>query len=375
MTDSLTGEDARRELYSIMSDDTDVSVKADKALSLGVEYLSVENGHLTEINEENDHWKALYSTDTAEEQFPPGLILELGNTYCRRTITEGPITLHDAGEQGWADDPAYQTHELPTYHGTALMVDDEPYGTVCFVSTDKRDTPFSEDETMFAELITRMLEHEITQKQTQETVERLEQFASIVSHDLRNPLNTAQGNIELATEEYGHPDTLQTAMRSLDRMEELIGDVLALARQSQSVDETNPMSLSTLTSNCWGVIDTANAEVEIASNCKFMGNQQRVKQLFENIFRNAIEHGGNDITVRVGSLDDRDGFYIENSGEPIPEDKQDEIFETGVSNSGNGLGLGLAIVKGVVTSHGWDITVTDSDLDGPRFEITNIEPI
>lgn len=372
MSESLSGEEARQRLYEIMAESESFDEKVDRALTLGREYLDVEKGHLTRIDQDADYWKALYSTDSSDGQFPPGLILDLGKTYCRRTLQEGPIQLHDAPTQEWADDPAYEAHGIRTYHGTALMIDGKPYGTLCFVSNEARDQPFAEDETMFAELISRMLEYELKQERTKETVERLERFASIVSHDLRNPLGIAQGNVDLARDEYGDPAELVTASRALDRMEELIGDVLALARQSQDVEETESVSLSSIANGCWTTIDSPAAELQVADDYSFLADRQRVKQLFENIFRNAIEHGGSDILIQVGSLSDADGFYIENSGEPIPEDHRDEIFESGFSTGGEGLGLGLAIVKGVVTAHGWEINVSEGTIGGPRFEISGV---
>jgi signal transduction histidine kinase len=332
----------------------------------------VENGHLTRIKQDTDYWKALYSTDTSDGQFPPGLVLDLGETYCRRTLEEGPIQLHEASEQGWADDPAYQAHGLETYHGTGLIIDDEPYGTVCFVSNGPREQPFTENETMFAELISRMIEYELKQERTKEQVERLDQFASVVSHDLRNPLGIAQGNVDLARDEFGDHDGLVTASRALDRMEELIGDVLALARQGQDVEETVRVSLSSIAEDCWTAIESTEAQLEVIEDYAFLADQKRVKQLFENIFRNAIEHGGSDILIQVGPLSDGDGFYIENSGEPIPEDEREAIFESGFSTGNEGLGLGLAIVKGIVSAHGWNISVTEGSIGGPRFEITGV---
>lgn len=372
MGESLSGEQARKRLYTIMAEAESLDKKAEQALSLGQEYLAVDNGHLTRIDPEADYWKALYSTDTTEGQFPPGLILDLGETYCRRTLAEGPLRLHSASDQGWADDPAYTAHGLETYHGTGLMVNEKPYGTVCFVSHESRDRPFSEEETMFAELISRMLEYEIKQKRTEETVDRLDQFASVVSHDLRNPLGIAQGNVDLARDTYDDPETLVTASQALDRMEELIGDVLALARQGQEVAETDPVSLSSITDACWSSIDSDETTLRVAADDTFLADRQRVKRLFENIFRNAIEHGGSAITVQVGPLPDAAGFYIENSGKPIPAAERATIFESGFSTDGEGLGLGLAIVNGIVSAHGWEIDVTDSTLGGPRFEISGV---
>jgi len=372
MSESLSAEEAQTELYRCMTEYDSFEEKANAALSLGREYLGVQNGHLTRIDTDSSHWKALCSTDLPNGEFPPGLVLDLGTTYCRRTIEEGPLQLHNAAEQGWADDPAHERHELPTYHGTALIVDEEPYGTVCFVDDEPRGQPFTEEETMFAELISRMLEYELKRERTNEQIERLDQFASIVSHDLRNPLAIAQGNVDLAREEYGDPEELVTASRALDRMETLIGDVLSLARQSEDVEETSSVSLSAMVEDCWASIESQQATIELADTCTFKADESRTKQIFENLFRNAIEHGGEDVTIRVGTLPDAEGFYVENDGPKIPAADRDRIFETGFTTGDEGLGLGLAIVSGAVSAHGWEITATDGPLDGARFEISNV---
>jgi len=84
-----TAQEARNELYEIIRRDVPFETKAQEALNLGAEYLGAENGHLTRINTETDHWEALVSTDSLEGRFPPGLKLDLGTTYCRRTIESG----------------------------------------------------------------------------------------------------------------------------------------------------------------------------------------------------------------------------------------------------------------------------------------------
>ena len=74
--------------------------------------------------------------------------------------------------------------------------------------------------------------------------ERLDEFASVVSHDLRNPLNVAQGNLELARET-GEAAYQERVAAALDRMDELIDDVLTLARNGRTVDEFRPVDLET----------------------------------------------------------------------------------------------------------------------------------
>ncbi len=372
VSESLSAEEARTELYRRMTEHDSFEAKANAALALGCRYLGVENGHLTRIDTDSNHWKALYSTDSSDGQFPPGLVLELGTTYCRRTVEDGPVQLSDAAEQGWEDDPAYEQHELPTYHGTTLVVDDEPYGTVCFVDRETRGQQFTDEETMFVELITRMLESELKRERTEEQIQRLDQFASVVSHDLRNPLSVARGNVEMAREQYDNPEELETASRALDRMETLIEDVLSLARQSQDIEETASMRLSATVDNCWESVESHGATVAVTDDCTFKADERLAKQIFENLFRNALEHGGEEVSIRVGQLADGDGFYVEDSGPGIPPGDREAVFDTGFSTSENGVGLGLSIVDGAVSAHGWEIAVTEGALGGARFEISNV---
>lgn len=164
----MDADAARTELYEIMNQSVPFAEKAQQALQLGERYLDVENGHLAEIHPESDYWKSIASTDPEGEQFPTGLLLDLGTTYCRRVVDSGDsIALHNAPEQGWAEDPAFETDGLHCYHGTLLRVDEERYGTVCFVSTEPRAAPFTSEETLFAELIARLLEHELQRELTQ----------------------------------------------------------------------------------------------------------------------------------------------------------------------------------------------------------------
>jgi len=86
-----------------------------------------------------------------------------------------------------------------------------------------------------------------------------------------------------------------------------------------------------------------------------------------------IQYGGT-VTITVGAIDDR-GFYVADDGPGIPDDERGQIFETGYSTAGSGAGIGLAIVKRIVDAHDWEITVTDSEAGGARFEITAVETV
>ncbi|MFB6299083.1 MAG: PAS domain S-box protein [Halobacteriales archaeon] len=204
--------------------------------------------------------------------------------------------------------------------------------------------------------------------------ERLEEFASALSHDLRNPLNVAEGNLELAKSE-GEIHYFDKVAKAHDRMAVLIDDLLSLAREGEPVTEFEPIELTDVIESCWQNVATADATIRIDADVRITGDRIRLKQLLENLLRNAIEHGGDDVQVTVGVLKTGDGFYLEDSGPGIPPDERAEVFESGYSTSETGTGFGLAIVEEIVDAHGWEIRATDSPDGGARFEISGVDVI
>ena len=158
--------------------------------------------------------------------------------------------------------------------------------------------------------------------------EQLDEFASVVSHDLRNPLNVAQGRAELLANDCDS-EHLPPIVRSLDRMEELITDTLTLARQGQVVSDPEPIDLVNLVGVCWKNVRTDEATIEIEDEVTIAGDRSRLQHVFENLFRNALEHGGADVTVRIGRIDDH-GIYIEDTGPGIPEEARETVFDQGI---------------------------------------------
>jgi signal transduction histidine kinase len=197
--------------------------------------------------------------------------------------------------------------------------------------------------------------------------ERLDEFAAVISHDLRNPLSVAAGAAELA-ETDPDPAHFSRIHRAHDRMSEIIDGVLTLARSGRRVTDTEETDLATVAREAWSLVDTGAADLTVEGSMSLQADSQRLQQLFENLFRNAVEHGGDGVSVRVGST--AEGFFVADDGPGIPPDISDSLFSSGVSASPDGTGVGLAIVKAVVDGHGWAITAGASDAGGARFEIT-----
>jgi PAS domain S-box-containing protein len=203
------------------------------------------------------------------------------------------------------------------------------------------------------------------ERRLQRERDRLDEFAGVVSHDLRNPLNVATSRLELVAQDCDseHIEHVDTA---LDRIDTIIDDVLSLAQVGQTVGATEAVDLSDLATGCWGTVVTDGADIDVRTEATIQADETRLKQLLENLFRNAVEHGEG-VTVTVGDLDD--GFYVADDGPGIPAADRETVFEVGHSTVVDGTGFGLSIVREIAEAHGWDVAVTDSESGGARFEI------
>jgi len=207
--------------------------------------------------------------------------------------------------------------------------------------------------------------------------DRLEEFASVVSHDLRNPLNVAKGRTELATDA-GHNEHLEAAMRALERMDDLIDDLLVLSQQGEVIGERDWVPLVAVAEGCWESVETDGATLVIDANVEINADESRLRQLLENLMRNAVEHGGDGLanggdvlTVRIGGLEG--GFYVEDDGTGIPESDRERVFEAGTTTSERGTGFGLSIAKRIADAHGWHIDLVEGHRGGARFELTDVD--
>jgi len=198
---------------------------------------------------------------------------------------------------------------------------------------------------------------------------RLEEFASVVSHDLRNPLNVAQGNVELARAEHDS-DHLDQVERAHARMQELIDDLLTLAQQGAPASDLAAIELRSFVESCWQHVATGEATLRVRSDAAIRADRGRLRQLFENLMRNSVEHASDAVTVTVGPLPD--GFYVEDDGPGVPAEEREAVFEAGYSTAPDGTGFGLNIVSQVADDHGWSIRLTEGSDGGTRFEITGV---
>jgi PAS domain S-box-containing protein len=202
---------------------------------------------------------------------------------------------------------------------------------------------------------------------------RLERFAEVVSHDIRNPINIVQAHVELAMEadtadREPHHDKIEA---NVEEMQHIIDEMLTLTDQEESVATVEVASLRTLCKESWAKVETDGATLAIDSDRHVEADRARVRQILENLFRDAVQRGGSDVTVTVGDLDS--GFYVADDGPGIDPTYTEQVFEEGFSTDPQGTEFGLWIVKNAVESHGWTIALEERSQGGTRFEIRGVD--
>ena len=258
----------------------------------------------------------------------------------------------------------------PYRSGVSIAIDD----IGVFQAVAEEPGEFDETDIELAELLVSHTATAIERIRREQELERqnqrLEEFASVVSHDLRNPLNVANGHLQLLADDCD-ADRIETIADAHDRMDDMIHDLLMLARQGEIVGEVEPVRFADFVPECWQNVSTDGAQLAIDGDVAIMADPEQFKSLLENLFRNAVEHGGNGVTVRVGDLDN--GFIVEDDGVGIPERDRDRIFDIGYSGTEAGSGFGLGIVRRIAEAHGWSIEVTEGEAGGARFEFTGVD--
>ncbi|WP_436923526.1 response regulator [Halosimplex amylolyticum] len=302
---------------------------------------------------------------------------ELQNAEIAREVRENDRRAIAAGRTVEIEESAEWDGERRVYYSVkAPLFDDDgtPKG-VCGVSSD-------------------ITELKARERELERKTERLEEFASLVSHDLRNPLMVAQARLDLL--EGGDEETVAHIDDALSRMESIVEGLLTLSRSGQTIGETEPVDLETVATDAWRTVETGDAELVVEADRTVEVDCERVTRLFENLFRNAVEHGstsprsqapedavehgstsapsqapedaterGESVTVTVEET--ADGFAVEDDGPGLPDDVDESVFSPGVSTDPRGTGFGLAIVSRVAAAHDWDLR-TPADTDGARFE-------
>ena len=214
-------------------------------------------------------------------------------------------------------------------------------------------------------------EHKERERRLERQNERLESFASMLAHELRNPLTVGQiYGRRLPIEET--PEAVEHVIQSFDRIEEIIDVLLVLARGRDALGESDPVPLADVAGEAWAEVPTPDATLEVATDRVVWADGTYVRHLFGNLLENAVEHGGTDVTVTIGDVPT--GFYVADDGVGIPEERRDTVFEAGYTTAKRqgGTGVGLTFVRELAEAYEWTCSVTESESGGARFEFSDV---
>jgi PAS domain S-box-containing protein len=490
-------EQAFRQLHQTASKSVPFEEKMTELLSFGREYMNVEQGFFTRFE---DGTQRVVVGVGANKQLQSGATAPFSESYCRHTVdpdSESPLTVTNAAEEGWKDDPAFERFGLACYAGSKITVDGETVGSICFADRDPADKPFTEIQETFIELLSEWVSYELERAErerkyrrlterisdayyavdtdftitfwndvvadrmaipseeiigeniwdllpelegtvveasfreameTQEPVacehyyepldywislqiypdedglavistdisdrkeyeaqlersnERLQEFAYILSHDLQEPLRMVSSYIDLLEaelDEYLDEETqeyMNFAVDGAERMRGMINGLLQYSRvesQGEAFSETDVgVVVEGILEDLQLKIDDANAEIRVDELPTLQADYDQLGQLFQNLLKNAIEHGGSGTRVDISATEISGGyqFAVSDDGPGIPVDEQDDIF--GLFDKGgdsDGTGIGLAVCERIVTRHNGDIWVESDGESGTTFCFT-----
>lgn len=353
-SDTIDWEVAMAELTAVLQQNAPFSETAQQALHIGKTALGVENGYLTNIVPGLNHWEIVASTDSEDGQFPSGLELDLRTTFCRHTIDrEATVALHDAPEQGWADDIAYRTHGVHCYLGVPFQPNDTLVGTVCFVAQRPRSEPFTDAEIAFVEHLAALLETHFQLQKHLLAMDNYTKLTGILSrllrHNLRNDLTVIQGHVDLLIKQLDQPQVDPSKLRAtLNRLIALAEKSHELRRMAEWEPTFDEQAVTALVREQISTIEAEYPDVSFTLTGPegvklpiLPSLSIAVRELLENV----AEHAGDRPYCAVTIEPTPQGVTIEfaDDGPGLPEHEQavlDGEVET-VLNHGSGVGLWL----------------------------------
>ena len=376
ITDRKEHEQYQRQLYDIIADpNAPFEEKLSELLELGSERFGLEIGYLTRTNDDDtfEIIEAVGDHDLIES----GVTDSLSDSHCEKLLaSSGAVSVTDAAEEGWDDDPAYERFGLDAYFATTVHVSGDEYGTLCFAAEVPRSQSYTDAERTFLDLMGQFVSYELKrdlrETQLEDRNERLENFASMLAHELRNPVTIGQIYSQQLSADTD-AEAVDYITESFDRIEDMIDVMLVLTRGRSAIGSETAVDLAAVTRDAWESVDAPEAALDVALDRTIQADETYMRHMVRNLLENATEHGGPDVTVTVGELSD--GFYVADDGAGIPAGERDAIFDEGYTTAGDngGAGLGLAFVRKLAAVYEWDCTVTESDAGGARFEFRGID--
>jgi signal transduction histidine kinase len=211
------------------------------------------------------------------------------------------------------------------------------------------------------------------------------QFVSDASHELRSPLATIRTSVEVAKlhpQGADWPDVATTVLHESERLDELVADLLALAKIDETGGTEAPRARGIVDLDEVVLADVARhrslghaVRAEGVSAARVDGDAVQLQRLVRNLLDNAARHATSVVTVTLGEEGGDAVLRVDDDGPGIPLADRERVFERfarldeGRTRATGGAGLGLSLVKAVAVSHGGSVEVLEAPVRGARFEV------
>ncbi|TSH97467.1 GAF domain-containing sensor histidine kinase [Verticiella sediminum] len=344
----------------------------------------------------SERWIACSVQDDLAFGLAPGGELRVETTMCGQIFQHHQAVVIPCV----SEDPRFREHSIATLYGldsylsVPIFRHGEFFGTLCAIDTRPARSDLADAARtfeLFAQLIGFHLETADCLEQSvqalrveQERAHLREQFMAVLGHDLRSPLASIGVGVQALqhrVEDLRSQAVLKVMGRSVQRMSDLIGDVLDLARSRLGnglavvKDADAPLApfleqvIAEVRSAAPGAVIDADLRIDVPIAC----DRARMAQLLSNLLANALTHGSpvEPIQVRAVVAGDTLLLWVANRGTPIDPAVMPRLFQPFFRPAGaarGGLGLGLFIVAQIAMAHGGAVAV-DSTAEETRFTV------
>lgn len=275
-----------------------------------------------------------------------------------------------------------------SYLCVPLLARDKAIGAITYVRSAESPSYDTRDLDLGRELARRSgvaIDNAMLYHQATEAVQQRDELIAVLSHDLRNLLNTVGVHAARLRQEgaSGEHESIESLDRAARKMRQLIDDILDVSRIEGRglVVEPHPREAASLVSDAidmtWATARAKSITLEshVPADLRVMCDPTRIFQVLVNLLDNAVKFTGNGgrVEVRAQPGDGQIRFSVSDSGAGIAEEELKHIFDRfwqGRSQGRAGAGLGLAIAKGIVEAHGGGLTVESQLGKGATFSFT-----
>ena len=281
---------------------------------------------------------------------------------------------------------------LRSYMIVAMVARGRTLGTITLAADASSGRSYSAPDLLVAQNLARRaalaVDNARLYEEAREAVSARDDILAVVSHDLRNPLNTIVMSASLAMEDTerraGNRLAMETIKRSAEHMNVLIQDLLDISRMEAGQLRLDPTPL--VVPPVLSELENGHAALAAERSIRFAveypddlppirADADRLRQAFSNLVGNAFKFtpNGGSVVVKAERREEVVCFSVHDSGPGIPAKHQSRIFDRfwqAKSATRQGAGLGLAITRGIVEAHGGQVWVESEEGRGATFHFT-----